>query len=349
MAAPTSPGPPRSCTSGTRPGPLRRSSPRSSRPASRSCEGRRPRRLARAADGRPRPTQTPRCSSPRRPASRSATSRPGGSVGRTVTLTDAGGGGGAWAVSTSSQQPAGGVSFSARRSRRAGRARRDGSQPRAPRRAAAPGSSCSRAAAIADGSRTGSASRRPRSRQRRRRPHANGHVQGNTRGNRARRVVPLSRGPRGSAFPRTLRGPEQVFRVSLSKPVANFGVAVTAGDSTSSRASSAPATRTGCWRDRAPVQRESLPARLRQADARRRSRAPAPGDYDIVFDTLNASARRAVHVPLLDRRHDPPAAAVLSARRRRPRLARDGAGIDPSQIRLFVDGLQRSVATTRAI
>ena len=48
-------------------------------------------------------------------------------------------------------------------------------------------------------------------------------------------------------MPRTLPGPEQVFRVRLTKPVANFGV----GDPrpgagvASSRASSAPATRTG--------------------------------------------------------------------------------------------------------
>ena len=175
-----------SCTSVIRPGRLRRSSRRSCRPGSRCCEGAwKPSRRARAAGRSISSAPTRRCSSPRRPVSRSATWRPAARRSAPVMLTDAGGGAGQWTVATTLQQPAGGVSFGVLPAVTAARgARRDGDrgagldpgQPHRIRRAHA-------RRLIAGGSPTGSVSPRLRWRAAQTTPLTRtGTYKGDTRG-----------------------------------------------------------------------------------------------------------------------------------------------------------------------
>jgi hypothetical protein len=71
---------------------------------------------------------------------------------------------------------------------------------------------------------------------------------------------------------------------------------------------------------------------------------PAVGDYDIVFDTLSASRTGPFRFRFWIGDTTPPRLRFLSARRGVIRISArdDGAGIDPSQIRLSVDGRPRS-------
>ncbi len=323
---PTSRARPLSCTSAIRPGRLRRSSRRSCRPASRCSEARsRPSRHARAAGPSTSSAPTRRCSSRRRPGSRSGTSRREGPPSGRVTLTDAGGGAGQWAVTTSLQQPAGGVSFSAPSRHGPGRARRDGDrgtgldpgQPHRLRRAHARHDRRRipywlRVSAPALARRADDAS------------HAHGHVQGqHPRTTGARRVVPLPRGP-----PRPRR-PARPVRPGAGVP----GLAEEAGRELRRRRHRRPSRRPASGgprrrreptarRDRAPVQRESVHHQLRQAGARRRRGASRSGRLRHRLRHAQRLARRPVHVPLLDRRHDASAAEVpVGTRRRRQGLA----------------------------
>jgi hypothetical protein len=272
---------------------------------------------------------------------------PGASAVSRVTLSDAGGGAGPWAVSTSIQQPAGGISFAV-------------SPVSVPGELvvtalAAPGA--------VQGSRTGFVVL-TRGTDSRRIPYwlrvsapalaaapttplvRTGTYSGNTRGRPA--LVETYRypeDPRGFGVPRVLAGPEQVFRVSLRKRVANFGIAVTGG--------------------RLDVQ----PRVVRAGDENRLlgdvalpynvnpylssfgrpvpvvgAALPAPGDYDIVFDTVRASRAGPFTFRFWIGDTTPPRLRFLSARGGFVRVfARDdGAGVDPDRVRLFVDGHRRS-------
>jgi len=267
---------------------------------------------------------------------------PGGSALARVTLTDAGGGAGPWTASVSIQQPAAGVSFTV-------------SPVTVPGElvvtvTAAPG---------ATGTRTGFVEL-ARGTDRRRIPYwlrvsapalaaaqttplaRTGTYNGNTQGRPA--LVETYRypeDPRGFGVPRTLSGPEQVFRVHLSRGVANFGVAVTGG------------------------RRDVQPRVVRAGDENRLlgeialpynanpylsgfgspipvvgAALPAPGDYDIVFDTVNASSAGPFTFRFWIGDTTPPRLRFLSARGGVVRIrARDaGAGVNPGLIRLVVDG-----------
>jgi hypothetical protein len=71
---------------------------------------------------------------------------------------------------------------------------------------------------------------------------------------------------------------------------------------------------------------------------------PAAGDYDIVFDTVSASRAGPFTFRFWIGDTTPPRLRFRSARGGVVRVSArdDGAGIDPSLIRLFVDGRQRS-------
>ena len=267
---------------------------------------------------------------------------PGGSSVARVTLTDAGGGAGAWAASTTIQQAAGGVSFSVTPVTVPGEL--------VVTAIAAPGAT--------QGARTGFV-QLTRGTESRRIPYwlrvsapalaaaqttpltRTGTYSGNTQGRPA--LVETYRypeDPRGFGVPRTLSGPEQVFRVHLGRRVANFGVAVTGG------------------------RRDVQPRVVRAGDENRLlgeialpynanpylpgfgspmpvvgAALPAPGDYDIVFDTLSASSAGPYTFRFWIGDTTPPRLRFLSARGGVVRIrARDaGAGVDPALIRLVVD------------
>ena len=239
---------------------------------------------------------------------------PGGSAVGRVTLTDAGGGTGQWAVSTSLQQPIGGVGFSV------------------PPVATVPGELVVTAVAAPgsiQGSRTGFVEL-TRGTDRRRIPFwlrvsapalaaarttpltRTGTYRGNTRGRPA--LVESYRypeDPRGFGVPRVLSGPEQVFRVSLRRPVANFGVAVTGGRlDVQPRVVRAGDENRLLGEIALPYNANPYTAGYRQPNARRRGGAARPGQLRHRLRHAQRLARRPVHVPLLDRGHETSATEV---------------------------------------
>jgi subtilisin family serine protease len=273
---------------------------------------------------------------------------PGGSVLGRVALTDAGGGTGQWTVSTALQQSAGGVSFSV------------------PPVVTVPGElvvTVIAAPGSTQGSRTGFVEL-ARGTDRRRIPYwlrvsapalaaaqttpltRTGTYKGNTRGRPA--LVESYRypeDPRGFGVPRSLPGPEQVFRVSLRKPVPNFGVAVTGGRlDVQPRVVRAGDENRLLGEIALPYNANPYSAGFGGPVPVVGASLPAPGDYDIVFDTLSTSRAGPFTFRFWIGDTTPPRLRFLSARGGvvRVRARDDGAGIDPSQILLFVDGQRRS-------
>jgi subtilisin family serine protease len=152
--------------------------------------------------------------------------------------------------------------------------------------------------------------------------------------------------PADAPFATTLRGPEQVFRVRLRRPAANFGVAIT------SRAPGvhveprivAPgdenrlAGLTALPFDVNPYGRDyggAVPAAG--------VIAPNAGSYDVVFDSATKTGAGAFAFRLWIDDRAPPAIglAARSVRRGAPlavRVRDAGSGVDPGSIRVSVDG-----------
>jgi hypothetical protein len=153
--------------------------------------------------------------------------------------------------------------------------------------------------------------------------------------------------PRELGIPRTLLGPEQVFRVSLAQPVANFGVAVIGGSSlVQPRVVRAGDENRLLGEMALPYNANpylpgyGVPTRVAGAAL------PGAGDYDVVFDSPTPSGAGAFSFRFWIGDTTPPSARLVSARRGLLRIsARDtGSGIDPSRIRLSVDGRSRSAS-----
>jgi subtilisin family serine protease len=273
---------------------------------------------------------------------------PGGTSARQIAISDAGGGSGEWTVSTTLQQPAAGASvtvapvttvpsplvITATAAPGAGEAthtgfvvlQRGADRRRIPFwfRVAAP--------------ELGLAQTSPLTRT--------GTYHGDTRGHPA--LVDSYRYPddaRIMGVERTLLGPEQVFRVSITGQVSNFGVAVVGG----SRNVEPRVVRAG---DENQLLGEIglpfnanpyLPAYgtpMRVAGGV----LPAPGDYDIVFDSGTAAGAGPFTFRFWIDDATPPRLKVISARggRLRVRAVDNGAGVDPRFVRLSIDGVARS-------
>jgi subtilisin family serine protease len=273
--------------------------------------------------------------------------KPGVSSTRQVALSDAGGGAGDWSVSTPLQQPAAGVSLSVVPT------------------VAVPGPLVVTATATpgaAEATHTGFVVLQ-RGSDRRRIPFwfrvaapklgqaqttplkQTGTYQGDTRGRPA--LVNAYRYPEDARMlgvSRTLLGPEQVFRVSLGRPVANFGVAVTGG----ARNIEPRVVRAG---DENQLLGEIglpfnanpyLPAYGTPVPVAG-AVLPAPGDYDIVFDSGTVAGAAAFTFRFWIGDTTPPRLKLISTRggRLRVRAVDNGAGIDPQFVRLSVDGHAR--------
>ena len=136
-----------------------------------------------------------------------------------------------------------------------------------------------------------------------------------------------------------------MFRVSLRKRVANFGVAVTGG-----RLDVQPRVVRAGDENRLlgtvalPYNANPYTTSFGRPVPVVGAALPAPGDYDIVFDTLSASRAGPFTFRFWIGDTRPPRLRFLSARGGVVRVSArdDGAGVDRSQIRLFVDGRQRS-------
>jgi subtilisin family serine protease len=273
---------------------------------------------------------------------------PGASTGRQVALSDAGGGGGTWAVSATLQQAPAGIALSV------------SPQTTVPGPLAV---TVTASPAATEATHTGFVVLQ-RGIDRRRIPFwfrvaapklglaqttpltQTGTYQGDTRGRPA--LVSSYRYPEDARIlgvARTLLGPEQVFRVSLTRPVANFGVAITGGG----RNIEPRVVRAGdenqllgqiglpfnanpylpAYGTPLPVAGAVLPAR---------------GDYDVVFDSGTAAGAGAFTFRFWIGDTTPPRLKLISTRggRLRVRAVDNGAGIDAQFVRLSVDGSARS-------
>jgi hypothetical protein len=173
---------------------------------------------------------------------------------------------------------------------------------------------------------------------------------GNTAGRPAR--VDRYRYPEAGA---TLRGPEQVFRVTLSRPVANFGVVVL---SNARGVRVEPRVTVAGDEDRllgvAALPTDGNPYRSSFGELRPVSGAllPRPGRYDVVFDTRSrAQAGRFTFRFWVDDTRPPIVRPLARSILRGAPLrlsASDGAGsgVDPRSLVVRVDGKRRS-ATLR--
>ena len=147
-----------------------------------------------------------------------------------------------------------------------------------------------------------------------------------------------------------MRGPEQVFRVRLRRPVANFGVAVLSGgvqprvvaDADENRLVGVPGLpyNINPYVD-AYGSPEPVAAAIR----------PVAGTYDVVFDSQARGSRFAFRFWVNDLR--PPTARLLEATARggavRVRVADAGAGVDPRSLDATVSGRRRVVRYANGI
>ena len=168
---------------------------------------------------------------------------------------------------------------------------------------------------------------------------------GSTRGRAA--LVEAYRYPeRAPGVPARLAGPEQVFRVVLARPVANFGVVITgreAGVKVQPRVVAAgDENRLAGW-PALPVALNPFLATYGNAVLAAGAIRPAAGAYDVVFDSATRAGAGAYSFRFwLDDRAPPSARLVARDVRRgtelRVRVSDAGAGVDPTTVVAAVDG-----------
>jgi hypothetical protein len=169
-----------------------------------------------------------------------------------------------------------------------------------------------------------------------------GTYTGDTRGHPA--LVDTYRYPEDPSrlgLARVLLGPEQVFRVSLGRSVANFGVAVTGGSSTVvPRVVRAGDENQLLGEIALPLRANPYLPDFEVPSPVAGATLPGPGEYDVVFDspTVAGAGRFTFRFWIGDTA--PPKAKLVSARRGMLRISvRDaGSGVDSDTISLLVDG-----------
>jgi len=281
--------------------------------------------------------------------------RPETTERRTVELTDAGGGAGTWTVSVATQGSPPGVTVSV------------------PPAVTVPGTlevTASAASGAGDADATGFVVLRLGAAARRipywlhvdtpslgREPHGTLSSTGTYRGQTAGkpRLVTVYRYPERLPDDATARlpGPEQVFRVTLRRPVANFGVVVTGGRRVSPRVVHAGDENrlTGF---------AGLPAVInpyldRYGESRPVSGAirPARGSYDVVFDTPAGVPPGPFTFRFWVDDQTPPTVRLLDGSVKRGgklelAVTDGGAGVDPRSLAAKVDGKPAAVTLGRS-
>ena len=147
-------------------------------------------------------------------------------------------------------------------------------------------------------------------------------------------------------------GPEQVFRFTLSRPVANFGVVVTGG------ARARPVIVAAGDEDRVqgyaalPLAINPYTDSFQTAQPVAAVIRPAPGSFDVVFDTTSAQAAGPFAFRFWINDVTPPSVRLLS-RAVSPgsslqlALADAGSGVDPGSLSATVDGRRADVTFAR--
>jgi len=160
--------------------------------------------------------------------------------------------------------------------------------------------------------------------------------------------------PSAVDFPTTLPGPEVVYRFRLSRAVANFGVVITRRDPgvdvqpriVRNGDENRLAGYAALPIDLNPYRTSSGGARPVAGVVR-----PAPGTYDIVFDSTRRSRRGAFSFRFWIGDTSPPSIRVLSTSGGSLRIAVGdaGAGVDASELRATIDGRSRPVTYTGGV
>ena len=178
-----------------------------------------------------------------------------------------------------------------------------------------------------------------------------GAYAGNTRGRPARvDAYRYPEIPAGGIVTSALRGPEQVFRIDVRRPIANLGVAITwrapgvrveprvVQDGDENRLTGYAAL---------PLDLNPYVDEFEQPTLAAGAIAPAPGTYAVVFDSASRAGAGAFRFRFWIDDTSPPAAtlAARAVRKGQPlriRVSDTGSGIDPGSLEATLDG--RSVA-----
>jgi hypothetical protein len=156
--------------------------------------------------------------------------------------------------------------------------------------------------------------------------------------------------PAGGVVSTILSGPEQVFRVTLTRPAANFGVVVTRrgkGARVEPRVVAAGDENRLTGYAALPLNLNPYLAEFGDAVLAAGAVRPLAGSYDVVFDSPSpgGAGSYAFRFWIDDTR--PPTATLAETRIRRGallvvRVSDAGSGIDPTTMKATIDGITRS-------
>ncbi|MCY7303917.1 MAG: S8 family serine peptidase [Thermoleophilia bacterium] len=147
-----------------------------------------------------------------------------------------------------------------------------------------------------------------------------------------------------------LLGPEQVFRFTLTRPVANFGVAITrrgSGVRVEPRVVSAGDENRLTGYAALPLHLNPYLAQFGEPVLVAGALRPQPGRYDIVFDSATTAGAGAYTFRFWVDDTRPPSATLVQARLRRSapvfvRVSDAGSGVDPGTAVATIDGKAQS-------
>ena len=155
--------------------------------------------------------------------------------------------------------------------------------------------------------------------------------------------------PQGGPVTATLRGPEQVFRVTLPRAAANFGVVVTQryrGSRVEPRVVVAGDESRLTGYTALPVNLNPYLVRFGDPTLVAGALAPRAGAYDVVFDSPTSAGAGAFSFRFWIDDVTPPTARVLARTVRRGAVLRvrvgdGGSGVDPTSVSVRIDGRDR--------
>jgi subtilisin family serine protease len=155
--------------------------------------------------------------------------------------------------------------------------------------------------------------------------------------------------PPGGPVTAVLRGPEQVFRLQLSRPVANFGVVITsrgAGSAVEPRVVEDGDENRLTGYAALPVNGNPYLSHFGASTPVAGALRPGPGSYDVVFDSATTAGAGAFSFRFWVDDTRPPTTKLVARTVRkgtvlRVRVDDAGSGVDPASVAVRVDGRTR--------
>src|SRR5207253_804956 len=141
-----------------------------------------------------------------------------------------------------------------------------------------------------------------------------------------------------------LTGPEQVYRIHLARPVANFGVAVLSGAVTPRIVAGGDENRLAGY-TALPIDLNPYRSSYGNATPVVGTVLPGAGDYDVVFETAPGKAPGRFTFRFWTDDTTPPRIVVpktVTSRSVPITITDAGSGVDPATLRLLVDGQSRT-------